>query len=245
MQSHKLKDNAMSPRILKSAYRLVRHASRSLVRAAGYGLPERSLNAYATHLPLLVGLARLYRVRRVLEFGCGTYSTLTFLNRAAFPDLVTLDSYENDQVWAATIAEQTQGDPLLHLHTLNGPMHTAVSSLCFEDYDLVFIDDSLLAEARAKTIALTAQYCKATNLVLVHDYEVSDYQCAAQAFQWRFLFNAYNPCVGLLSCGPLIDRRELDRLNNLVKLHAKHVAPEDVQFWLTLFDHYFITGLRP
>jgi predicted O-methyltransferase YrrM len=62
-------------------------------------------NDYATHVPILIGLARMREIKNVLEFGCGHYSTLTFLNRAAFPHLVKLHSIENDSSWSETIRE--------------------------------------------------------------------------------------------------------------------------------------------
>ena len=47
-------------------------------------LPPRAENAYATHIPVLVGLGSIRRIERVLEFGCGHYSTKTFLRRSVF-----------------------------------------------------------------------------------------------------------------------------------------------------------------
>src|ERR1044071_885749 len=52
-----------------------------------YFSTPRAHNDYATHIPILIGLARLREIRRVLEFGCGRYSTLTFLKASAFPHL--------------------------------------------------------------------------------------------------------------------------------------------------------------
>src|ERR1051326_6007095 len=79
-------------------------------RLRKYFAPPRALNDYATHIPMLIGLARLREMRSVFEFGCGKYSTLTFLNRSAFPHLERLCSIENDESWAATIQNAAQAD---------------------------------------------------------------------------------------------------------------------------------------
>src|SRR5215212_3358405 len=75
-----------------------------------YFSTPRARNDYATHVPILIGLARLREIKTVLEFGCGHYSTLTFLNRSAFPDLEKLQSIENDDTWAATVQKAASDD---------------------------------------------------------------------------------------------------------------------------------------
>src|SRR5262245_54771374 len=100
----------------------------------------RALNDYATHIPILIGLARLREIRSVLEFGCGHYSTLTFLNRFAFPDLERLHSIENDDAWALAIQEAAKNDPRWSLEVVNGEISDAIPDL--ESFDLILIDDS-------------------------------------------------------------------------------------------------------
>src|SRR5215211_1810321 len=96
---------------------------------AKYFSTPRALNDYATHIPILIGLARLREIRNVLEFGCGNYSTLTFLNRSAFPHLERLHSVENDDVWAATIQDTAHNDNRWTLRLVNAEMSEAVSDL--------------------------------------------------------------------------------------------------------------------
>ena len=90
-----------------------------LRRRVKYFSTPRALNDYATHIPILIGLSRLRQIRHVLEFGCGHYSTLTFLNRSAFPHLEQLHSVENDDAWAATIQEAAS-DSRWKLQLVNG-----------------------------------------------------------------------------------------------------------------------------
>src|SRR5215213_4818969 len=115
-------------------------------------LPPRAENDYATHVPILIGLAGIRRVERVLELGCGNYSTKTFLNRSAFPHLKTLQSFENDDAWANTIRTDVAHDSRCSITSVTGAMADAVSTLDLESFDLIFIDDSTTSEQRAATI---------------------------------------------------------------------------------------------
>ena len=105
-------------------------------------LPLRARNDYATHVPVLIGLAALRRVERVLEFGCGNYSTKTFLNRTAFPDLRELQSVENDRAWAEQLRGAVGGDARCVVNVVSGAVSNAVERFDLESFDLVLIDDS-------------------------------------------------------------------------------------------------------
>src|SRR3982751_381755 len=80
----------------------------------------RARNDYSTHLPILIGLARIRQITNVVEFGCGRYSTLTFLNRSAFPQLEKLESVENDVLWAETIQSAVGDDTRWALKLIEG-----------------------------------------------------------------------------------------------------------------------------
>ena len=69
-------------------------------------LPPRAPNPYLTQAPILLAAGRWWRIRRVLEFGCGEFSTKLFLDSRYFPDLQQVESYENDPVWAERIRQQ-------------------------------------------------------------------------------------------------------------------------------------------
>src|SRR5690242_3885967 len=112
------------------------------VKSVLHPLPPRAENAYATHVPVLIGLAAIRSVRRVLEFGCGHYSTKTFLQRAAFPDLDELQSVENDRGWAETMRAATRDDPRSTVTVVDGAISAAVSTFDLEAFDLILVDDS-------------------------------------------------------------------------------------------------------
>src|SRR5215211_8069380 len=123
---------------------------------AKYFSTPRALNDYATHVPILIGLARLREIRSVLEFGCGYYSTLTFLNRAAFPHLEELHTVENDASWAETIHEAAKSDERWTLKLVRREIADSIPALDLEVFDLVLIDDSKTSTQRPATIRAVA-----------------------------------------------------------------------------------------
>lgn len=216
------------------AYRRTR---RTLKAVKAHFAPKRAQNAYATHLPVLIGLAYLIHPRRVIEFGCGHYSTLTFLDRACFPDLEQLDSYETDAEWCSSVAEAAGDDPRISLKLVGKPMSAAVVSIAFADYDLVFIDDSHSSAERAATIAEIGRHCAPANVVVIHDYEIEAYRDASNPFRNRFRFTALNPNTGVVWNEVPIRKSELRRLNRLIRKHSRHLDPADVLGWVQVLRY--------
>jgi len=191
----------------------------------------RAENDYATHVPILIGLARMREIRNVLEFGCGRYSTLTFLNRAAFPHLERLHSVENDLAWGETINEIAKHDERWSLRLVSGEIAPSVAELDLESFDLIFIDDSKTSSERVATIGAVAQKQPQRPLIAIHDFEVGEYQQAATAFRQRHKFRAYTPKTGLIS-NTKIDTRRLKRLLNT---NARKLQPDDIEAWIGTF----------
>jgi hypothetical protein len=195
-------------------------------------LPPRAQNAYATHIPILIGVAALRPIRRVLEFGCGHYSTKTFLNRAAFPDLKELQSVENDPAWAETVRQAIEDDARCTVSVVSGEMFAAVRQFDLETFDLILVDDSTNAEERAQTIRALSSRRPLNPWLVVHDYEVEEYRCASAEFKERFTFKAYNPHTGLTSNSRFTSAiKTLDR-----QLRSNHssLAPDDADGWLRI-----------
>jgi hypothetical protein len=195
-------------------------------------LPPRAQNAYATHVPVLIGLAAMRRVERVLEFGCGHYSTHTFLQRSVFGDLKALRSVENDPVWAETKRAAVKDDPRCDVTVVNGPMCDAVPAFDLETFDLILVDDSTSAEERAATIRQLAGLHPVHPWIVIHDYEVEAYRRAASGFKQRFAFKAYNPHTGLVSNSAFPNA--LQTLDHHLKSNSSRLAPDDVERWLSV-----------
>src|SRR6266516_3156315 len=112
-------------------------ALRRLNTLLGKKLGPRADDPYCTHIPVLVGVARLAPIRKVLEFGGGRHSTLTFLDRASFPELVALTTLENDPDWCAVLSGYSRDDPRMELVRVEGPMCGAAERMDLARYDLV------------------------------------------------------------------------------------------------------------
>ena len=179
---------------------------------------------------MLIGLARIREIRNVLEFGCGYYSTLTFLSRSAFPNLERLQSVENDAEWACALSEVTSDDRWTLDH-IDSEIAASIPNLDLEAFDLILIDDSKTSAQRSATIHAVANKQPQHPWILIHDYEVEEYRVAARGFKQRHAFKAFNPQTGLV-CNNAIDLKALD---TKLKQHSKALEPDDLPGWLNAF----------
>ena len=196
---------------------------------ARYFAKPRALNDYATHIPILIGISRLREIRSVLEFGCGHYSTLTFLNRSAFPQLERLHSIENDDSWAATIHEAAKDDCRWTLQLITGEISDSIPEL--ESFDLILIDDSKTSAQRAATIRAVARKQPQHPWIVIHDFEVEEYRQAASAFRYRQRFRAYNPETGVVGNTD----RDWKVIDRAIRANAKLLEPDDIEGWIDSF----------
>jgi predicted O-methyltransferase YrrM len=209
-------------------------------RLLGFGLPSRHRNDYATHVPVLVGIGAAMRIERILEFGSGVYSTLTFLNRVAFPRVSQLDSVESDPEWMSRVLLSAKGDPRLRMRLVPEPMESTLTETRLESYDLILVDSSTDAARRASLIRELARRHDFGALVAIHDFEISLYRAATKSFRNVIEYTAYNPCTGILwhtDAGSTTGI--LKRLSKLISRNSRRLQPDDVQAWSRVFreDH--------
>lgn len=193
-------------------------------------------NPFSTHIPILIGLARLLKVKRVLEFGCGQYSTLTFLNRTAFPDLVELRSYETESDWMNKIALLVGDDPRVCMSLVHDRMDTIVDGISFKNFDLILIDDSANAEERTQTIRHVVQACYSSNVLIIHDYEMKVYR-KATSLPNRYRFAAFKPNTGIAWDKAILNKPKLRRLDFLIKRYANSIKPDNLSKWIQIIDY--------
>ena len=189
--------------------------------------------AFASHLPILIGLGEMLPVRRVLELGCGTFSTPTFLDRRFFPLVEELHSIENEPKWIRNAEELTSGDPRWTPTLIEGAVANAVSRLDLDVYDLVMVDDSHTYAERARTIEAIAQRKPRTGLYLIHDFESALYKRASRPFRSRFTFDALLPKTGATWNHTEIDRSLFERLNAKIRPLAERFSTVDVNAWFS------------
>ena len=196
-----------------------------------YFATPRARNDYATHVPVLIGLARMREIKSVLEFGCGYYSTLTFLNRTAFPHLERLHTVENDISWSETINEVAKSDERWTLQLVKGEIAACIPKFDLERFDLILIDDSKTSTQRSATIRGIAAKQPQHPWIAIHDFEVEDYRDAASGFRHRHRFRAYNPETGVVA-NQSDDWKIVDRV---IKSKAKVLEPAAVARWIDSF----------
>lgn len=182
---------------------------------------------YSTHLPVLMGLARLHRIRRVLELGSGLHSTPLFLNRDIYADLDRLVSLEDDPGWAETVRSAVGHDGRLDLRTV--PRVSTGMPEDISEFDLIFVDDSRTCPERTSTI-VGVHARNPVGLVAIHDFEQRSYRRAARLFAQQFVFGSLTPQVGVVWSGADVDRRGLTRLRELISANVA-IAPSDTHCW--------------
>lgn len=199
-------------------------------------LPVRSASDYATHVPILVGIGCSSRIAKVLEFGAGFYSTLTFLNRSVFPDITSVYSIESDSDWISRVYVAAKDDPRLKIRRVPEPIESILAELDLAEYDLVLVDSSTEAARRAALIRQLAHRSTGTCLVVIHDFEINLYKQAAKGFLNRVDYPAFNPCTGVLwHAKPGGEKKTLKDIRRIISRHAKALAPDDIESWATVF----------
>lgn len=176
---------------------------------------------YATHIPVLIGIARLgFPIRNILEFGSGRYSTPLFLNRTIFPYTETLVSIENNLDWAQKVRQQVGFDARLQMS----------DTLAYEltDFDLILIDNDTVPN-KIKTIHEVAQSYRL--FAVIHDSECSEYQEALKDFGGWEDFGEYNPHTGVAIRGVSM---QWDSIHRKISEHS-NFSPSDVLGWGAAF----------
>jgi Methyltransferase domain len=196
----------------------------------GY-LPPGGSNPFATHVPILIALGRLFKIERVLELGCGQFSTHTFLQTKVFPDLKGLHSVDNDPLWIEKIALMVRDDPRAQVAFVEEPLASFVNAIGFESYDLVFIDNSMVYEERAQTIKSVVAKYSPGNLLVVHDFEQEIYQRAMCGVPYQFKFEALTPSTGIGWNELSVDIARLKEIDTTIKKYALKIEMEDLEGW--------------
>jgi predicted O-methyltransferase YrrM len=204
-------------------------------RLLGFGAPPRHANDYATHVPILVGIASAFRIVKILEFGSGLYSTLTFLNPFAYPDVCEIDSIETDPEWMSKISIAASRDSRLRMHLVEEPIERVLENFVHHDYDLVFVDSSTDANRRASLLRALARTKSLNALIAIHDFEVGLYRAAAQRFGNRVECAAYNPSTGIVWQSDPGRANTIRGISRIVHRYSKKFQPDDVQSWSAVF----------
>jgi hypothetical protein len=200
------------------------------------GLAPRAKEAYLTHLPILVGVATAFEPKVLIEFGSGTFSTLSFLDNVAFPSLQRIESYENNREWFEQVQKQLPPNAPVNLHYVEGEMYRAVVGANTSLADMIFIDDSPSAETRAPTVVEVAMQCGNLPVVVLHDVDLRKLRLATHKFENRINFEFFNPQTCVMWHGHAKRRQTLNEVKRIIQQNADHVALKDIRSWREIFS---------
>jgi hypothetical protein len=198
-------------------------------------LAPRSKEPYATHVPVLVGVAATFKPRLLIEFGAGSFSTLSFLDEVAFPSLREIRSYENNKEWFEQVRERSRQSSRVNLQYIEGDMYRAVASAKVADADMIFLDDSPTAETRVPTVKEVSRLCGERPIVILHDYELWRLRLAARKFENCVAFDTFSPQCCAVWHGHPERGAILENINRTIRQHANNVSLTDIRGWSDLF----------
>lgn len=209
---------------------------KAIAKKMWYMYKSRSLtiyseDPYSTHLPVLVGIINLYGVKTVLEFGSGYNSTLSLLDSGSFPTLQKLNSVENYYDWYCTIQSKIPDSEKVEYAYHVGEMADAVSKYAIDQYDLVFVDDSITAESRANTLNEVLK--RKPNIVVIHDFENVEYQKVSKQYGPFYTFKSVLPNVGVIMKS--LDIPTLQFINATIARNIKNIPATNTKAWFYLF----------
>ena len=218
--------------LLRPLYKRARREVREIrAKTISSRVIQRPGEAFATHMPILIGLAGIFQSRNILELGGGTFSTPALLNEAYFPSVAAVHTVEDDLCWFKTLSEYCKDSDKSRISKVSS-VSQYIEDIDLSPYDLIFIDDSKTVAERARTIESVLRLERPDTFVAVHDFEVRAYRrCAIKP--WRaFDFNVWCPLTGCLT--RLGDNN--DKLENLRRLLKRHQSssPTELDFWSSL-----------
>jgi hypothetical protein len=205
--------------------RALRYLYSQSIRLAG-----RASTPYASHVPILVAVSNLVQASKVVEFGSGEFSTMSFLDQRAFPRLRVLRSFENDRKWHAKIAELVASDARVSLEFVDGAVANAATLRNLDGAELIFVDDSDM-KGRIRTIEAIAQFHLKNVPVIVHDYDHWRLRRVGRLFERRFCFSVWNPQTAVLWNGNPKWAMGLGNLAKVLQKHQNHAPLHDAVRW--------------
>lgn len=197
----------------------------------------RSEQPYATHIPVLVGVAAACRPQRVVEFGSGDFSTITFLDQTVFPSVLRVDSYENNRDWMQRMKVKLAGNPRAAYHFFAGRMRDAVSRADLAAADLILIDDSASGWERAHTIKELARVRPERPITIVHDYDLPAIRVACRRFEHRFAFTTFTPQSCAAWNGNPDRKVLLEGVTRGLQENVARISVTDARGWFSVFSN--------
>jgi hypothetical protein len=212
--------------------RLSRRLVHALKRRA-WKIEPLSINPYATHVPVLVACACLFKPARILELGSGHYSTPLFLDREIFPEVVFVRSLENDPVWFKTL--DYLRDTRLERILVNGSIYDSIKDLDCSGFDLIFVDDSPSAGERRRTLDVLRRKVLGAQLVVVHDFDLWPIRLAVHSYARHCGMLALTPQCAVAWNDETMYQAALKKADDIVRAFRARIGGEDARGWRDRF----------
>ena len=148
--------------------------------------------------------------------------------------VAAITSVENDPVWRDAI-QKALPDGRLHMLDVTGPVAAVVTPELLHGADLILVDDSTCAMDRAATARAVSAILPPDAILVIHDFEVPDYQAASRELSFRFVSDALLPNTGILARSELLCGRWCRQFNRLIEKHRDRLQPTDLAGWQQLF----------
>lgn len=217
---------------------------RAAIRWVWYNLlirpAPRCLAPYGSHVPVLLILAKLLKPERILELGCGTYSTLLFLNSDCFPSLKYLVSIETDCHWLDRVSAVVGRDARWQPQMVDAGFSVAdwlrFGSIrsALTEFDLIFVDDSQNHVQRRGTLNVLLSFRPLCPIV-VHDVECPRLRTCLWQHRPYFVFDAFTPQTGICNFLTWLDSAELMRVQLVFrKLQYRGLSATNLREWIAV-----------
>ncbi len=200
------------------------------------GLAEKSDEPYATHVPVLVGVAAACKPETIIEFGSGCFSTLSLLDETAFPSIRRVDSYENNHEWLDQVRKKLTSTSRINLHFVEGDMYKAVRAAQPSAAGMIFVDDSPTAQARVPTVVEVARFCGSQPVVILHDNDLWRLRLATRNFEHRISINTFNPQCCVMWHGHAERLPKLQRVGKIIRECGTNIPLTDIRTWAEVFS---------
>lgn len=115
------------------------------------------MNGYGSHLPLMDMLFKAFQINKVIEFGCGKFSTAFFSELNV--ELISIEM--QDEEWANKVKEDFNVEVILSLGALKFK-----EEIIDWECDLAFVD----RHAESRPEAVNFMFGKA-KVIVAHDYQ--------------------------------------------------------------------------
>jgi len=146
-------------------------------------------------------------------------------------DMEQLHSYETDSLWFDKSVAAFANDRRCRPHFVKGAMSDSLHETELGQFDLIFVDDSTSSVERAETIRQLANRPSSKQLVVIHDFEISDYRNAASTFEHKQIFSAFTPQTGVVWNDATQTVEVLKKLNRQIIQHSRNIPVDDVEGW--------------